>query len=74
MAQELTPRGEEIIVGYGAATMAAFKVLVGCLQFNGVLEPGQFPEALRLFMERSKGDADDMTLAILHDLRLAVMD
>jgi hypothetical protein len=32
---------------YGAATMAAVKILVICLQANGALEHGQFPEAHR---------------------------
>lgn len=70
---ELSPEGE-IIAAYGAATMAAFKILVVCLQSNGALEHGQFPEALRLFMEAAKGDADDMTLSMLHDLRMSILD
>jgi hypothetical protein len=70
---ELSPEGETT-AAYGAATMAAFKVLVMCLQSNGALEHGQYSEALRLFMETSKGRTDDMTLSILHDLRLAIMD
>ena len=70
---ELSPEGE-IIAAYGAATMAALKMLVICLQSNGALEHGQFPEALRLFMEASKGDADDMTLSILHDLRISILE
>jgi hypothetical protein len=64
---ELSPEGEAI-AAYGAATMAAVKILVICLQANGALEHGQFPEALRLYMEAAKDDADDMTLSILHDL------
>jgi hypothetical protein len=73
MAEQLSPEGE-VIAAYGAATMAAFKVLVVCLQDNGALEPGQFPENLRLYMEHSKADADEMMLAILHDLRVAILD
>ena len=61
---ELSPEGEAI-AAYGAATMAAVKILVICLQANGALEHGEFPEALRLYMEAAKDDADDMTLSIL---------
>jgi hypothetical protein len=39
---ELSPEGEAI-AAYGAATMAALKILVVCLQANGALEHGQFP-------------------------------
>jgi hypothetical protein len=70
---ELSPEAE-IIAAYGAATMAAFKVLVVCLRSNGALEHGQFPEALRQFMEASKADADDLAMSILHDLRMSILD
>jgi hypothetical protein len=70
---ELSPEGEAV-AAYGAATMAALKILVICLQSNGALERGQFPEALRLFMEAAKDDADDMTLSILHDLRTTILE
>jgi hypothetical protein len=73
MAEKLSPECE-IIAAYGAASMAAFKVLVSCLQQNGALEHGQFPEALRIFMESNRAAADSMTLAILHDLRIALLD
>ena len=70
---ELSPEGEAI-AAYGAATMAAVKILVICLQANGALEHGQFPEALRLYMEAAKDDAEDMTLSILHDLRASILE
>jgi hypothetical protein len=70
---ELSPEGEAI-AAYGAATMAALKLLVISLQDNGALEPGQFAEALRTFMEASKSDADAMMLSILHDLRVSILD
>ena len=70
---ELSPEGEAI-AAYDAATMAALKILVICLQSNGALEHGQFPEALRLFMEAAKDDADEMTLSILHDLRASILE
>ena len=39
--EELSPEGEAI-AAYGAATMAALKILVICLQSNGALEHGQY--------------------------------
>ena len=59
---ELSPEGEAI-AAYGAATMAAVKILIICLQANGALEHGQFPEALRLYMEAAKDDAEDAVAA-----------
>jgi hypothetical protein len=70
---ELSPEGEAI-AAYGAATLAALKLLVVCLQSNGALEHGQYPEALRLFMEAAKDDADDMPLSILNDLRTSILE
>jgi hypothetical protein len=70
---ELSPEGQAI-AAYGAATMAALKLLVVSLQSNGALEHGQFPEALQRFMETAKSDADDMMLSILEDLRRSILD
>jgi hypothetical protein len=70
---ELSPEGEAI-AAYGTATMAAFKILVACLQSNGALEHGQFAEALRLFTETARSEVDTMPLSILHDLRMAMLD
>jgi hypothetical protein len=42
-----------------------------------VLLPGQFPEALRLYMEMvksQKGGVNEMTLAVSHDIRAATLD
>ena len=67
----------EVIAAYGAAMVAAFQVLVGCLEENEAIQPGQFPEALRVYMEMTKsreGDISDMTLAVLHDIRMATLD
>jgi hypothetical protein len=39
--------------------------------------PGQFPDALGVYMEMvksRKGDVSDMTLAVLHDIRTATLD
>jgi hypothetical protein len=38
--------------------------------------PGQFPDALGVYMEMVKsrqGDVSDMTLAVLHDIRMATL-
>ena len=51
-----------------AAMVAAFQVLINCLEENDALQPGQFPDALRVYMEMVKsrqGDVSDMTLVVL---------
>jgi hypothetical protein len=73
MSERLSPEAEAI-VAYGAATMAAFKVLVVCLQSKGALEHGQFPEALRLFIDASTDKNNEPVLDILRDLRSALLD
>ena len=73
MSENLSPEGEAI-AAYGAATSAAFKVLVICLQSNGALERGQFPEALRLFINASTRKTDQPVLDILQDLRVNLLD
>lgn len=43
---------------YGAAMVAAFQVLISCLEESDALLPGQFPDALSVYMgngEKSKG-------------------
>ncbi len=57
--------------------VAAFQVLINCLEENDAVQPGQFPDALRVYMEMvksKKGDVSDMTLAVLHDIRTATLD
>ena len=76
MKGKLSPEGE-VIAAYGAAMVAAFQVLNDCLEENDALLPGQFPEALGVYMEMAKsrkGDVSDMTLAVLHDIRAATQD
>jgi hypothetical protein len=76
MASKLTPDGEAI-AAYGAATVAAFQVLINCLEESDALLPGQFPDALGVYMEMvksRKGDVSDMALAVLHDIRTATQD
>jgi hypothetical protein len=73
---KLSPEGE-VIAAYGAAMVAAFQVLVSCLEENEAVHPGQFPAALAVYMEMvksRKGDISDMTLAVLHDIRMATLD
>jgi hypothetical protein len=73
---KLSPEGE-VIAAYGAAIVAAFQVLNNCLEESDALLPGQFPDALRVYMEVIKsrtGDVSDMTLAVLHDIRTATAD
>jgi hypothetical protein len=73
---KLSPEGE-LIAAYGAAMVAAFQLLLNCLEENGAVLPGQFPDALGVYMEMVKsrqGDVSDMTLAVLHDIRTATLD
>lgn len=73
---KLSPEGE-VIAAYGAATVAAFQVLINCLEENDALMSGQFPDALGVYMEMVKsgqGDVSEMTLAVLHDIRAATLD
>jgi hypothetical protein len=73
---KLSPEGEAI-AAYGAAMVAAFQVLINCLEESGALRPGRFPDALRVYMEMVKsgqGHVSDMTLAVLNDLRAATLD
>jgi hypothetical protein len=73
---KLTSEGE-VIAAYGAAVVAAFQVLINCLEESDALLPGQFPDALGVHMEMVKskeGNVSDMTLAVLHDIRAATLD
>jgi hypothetical protein len=73
---KLSPEGE-VIAAYGAAMVAAFQVLINCLEENDALLPGQFPAALGVYMEMVKsrrGDVSNVTLAVLHDMRLATLN
>jgi hypothetical protein len=73
--RKLTQHGE-VIAAYGAAMVAAFQVLINCLEESDALLPGQFPEALGVHMEMVKsrqGNVSDLTLAVLHDIRTATL-
>jgi hypothetical protein len=76
MPNKMSPEGE-VIAAYGAAVVAAFQVLINCLEESDALQPGQFADALRVYMEMIKsnsGAVSDMTLAVLHDIRVATLD
>ena len=76
MNEKLSPEGQ-VIAAYGAAMVAAFQVLINCLEESEALRPGQFPDALSVYMEMVKsrrGDVGDMVLAVLHDIRAATLD
>jgi hypothetical protein len=76
MPKKMSPEGE-VIAAYGAAVVAAFQVLINCLEESDALQPGQFADALRVYMEMIKsnsGAVSDMTLAVLHDIRAATLD
>src|SRR5882757_11318584 len=76
MPKKLSPEGE-VVAAYGAATVAAFQVLINCLEESDALLPGQFPDALSVYMEMIKsrtGGVSDMTLAVLHDIRTATQN
>ena len=73
---KLSPEGE-VIAAQGAAMVAAFQVLINCLEESDALQPGQFHDALGVYMEMvksSEGEVSDMTLAVLHDIRAATLD
>ena len=47
--KKLSPEGE-VIAAYGAAMVAAFQVLINCLEESDALLPGQFSDALRIYI------------------------
>ncbi|MEW9304529.1 hypothetical protein [Labrys neptuniae] len=55
------------------ANSAAIEVLVLCLERNGVLERGQYPEALREHMEVNMEKMSPMALALLADIRESLL-
>jgi hypothetical protein len=78
----MMPKGKlslegEVIKAYGAAMVAAFQVLINCLEESDAVLPGQFPDALGVYMEMvksGKGNVSEMTLAVLHDIRTGTLD
>ena len=41
--------------------VAAFQILINCLEKNDALPPGQFPDALRVYMEMVKSTQGDVS-------------
>jgi hypothetical protein len=72
-APELSPEGEAI-AACSAAMLTALQVLVGCLVESGALQQGQFPEALRRFVEANKHREDELQLGLLRNLRRSFLD
>jgi hypothetical protein len=60
MTGKLSPEGE-VIAAYGAAMVAAFQVLINCLEENDAVLPGQFPDALGVYMEMVKSKKGDVS-------------
>ena len=72
---KLSPEAERRRLSSGH--VASFRVLINCLEENDALLPGQFPDALAVYMEMVKsktGDVSDMTPAALNDIRAGTMD
>jgi hypothetical protein len=70
---ELSPEGEAI-AACSAAMLSAVQVLVRCLMDSGALKPGQFPEALRRFIEANQKRENELELGLLRDLRRSLLD
>ena len=63
----------DVMAVHMSATTLAFQALVLCLQNKGVLEPGEFPEMLRVFIEGMKDRHPDVTLTLLDDIRRSLL-
>ena len=75
-SKKLSPEGE-VIAAQGAAMVAAFQVLINCLEESDAMLPGQFTDALGVYMEvvkSGKGNVSEMTLAVLHEIRSAIVN
>jgi hypothetical protein len=70
---ELSPE-QEVLAAHMSAFTVAMQMLVVCLQDNGSLRPGQYPAALHGYMEMAKDKANPLTLAMLDDLRQALLN
>ena len=77
MTKEKLSAEGEVIAAHGAALIAAFQVLIHCLEEREALLPGQFAQAVGVHMELVKsrtGGVSDIALALLHDLRTALLN
>lgn len=76
MSEKLSEEGD-VVAAHIEATTVAFQIMVHCLQENGALERGQVPAAIHTFMEMimsGDGDKNNMTLALLDDIRRSLLD
>ncbi len=71
---EKRSRELDLIASHSAAMIAALHTLVRCLQQNGALKHGQYPEMLRQYLEVAREDSNPEALAILHNLRRSLLD
>jgi hypothetical protein len=57
--------------------MTSIRVLVRCLESSGALPRGEYADALLTYIEASaKGNpqASDVMLALMHELRMSLLD
>ena len=70
---KLTP-DSEVLDAHMTAHHVALVALVRCLEDNGALRPGQSANALHMSMETGRRELSDVTLAMLHGIREAVLE
>ncbi len=68
------PADPEVLSAHIAATTAAYQVLVLAMERRGLLDRGEVAELLKTYMEVAKDRETPVTLALLHEMRLAVLD
>ena len=64
----------EELASYSAAMTAAFQVLIHCLQTNGALHRGQYPQELQAYMDVTRDKASPSKTAILEGLRRLLLE
>ncbi|WP_407188593.1 hypothetical protein [Bradyrhizobium centrosematis] len=69
MTTETEEAVAEALASYDSAMTAAFQVLVHCLQTNGALRAGQYPQELTRYLDITKDKCPPVKKAILEDLR-----
>jgi hypothetical protein len=81
VSEGASPRGRKIMepeleaIGYSANfTTVALKILVGCLEKNGALMPGQVQTALRQTVEHPQAKTDRLDYQFLAQLLKALDD
>lgn len=69
----MTDEVREVLKAQIEATAAAIKVLVSCLERNGLLEKGHYCDALRDHIEISMEAMSPMAQAVLADIRQSLL-